>query len=174
MTIARDQLRSYVERIERVETEVRDLNADKSDLYKEAKSNGFDVPTLKRVIARRRKDPAEMQEADALFDLYMHALGMIPDDTVPSRVHAHEARTPAGADTGRTVEVGPIQSQAKALDDAELRGAQRASVAQAEDEGAGRASGGAGAAAPIEMPAVFEPWHCPPIPTILDRTGGRR
>lgn len=67
----------------------------------------------------------------------------------------------ADAPAGRASEESPgNQSQAKALDDAEPRGAHQTSVAPAEDEGAGRASGGAGAAAPIE---------CPPIPEILRR-----
>ena len=76
---ARDQLRSIVERIERLEEEIKDLNSDKSDIYKEARSNGFDVKVLRQVIALRKKDSAEIEEQDAIRDLYLKALGMIPD-----------------------------------------------------------------------------------------------
>jgi uncharacterized protein (UPF0335 family) len=49
---------------------------DKSDIYKEAKGNGFDVAVLRKVIALRKKDPAERQEQDALLETYLRALGM--------------------------------------------------------------------------------------------------
>jgi len=69
------QLRSIVERVERLETDIAEMNADKSDVFKEAKSNGFDVKILKRVIAARRKDPAKLREEDEIFGLYMSAVG---------------------------------------------------------------------------------------------------
>lgn len=69
------QLKAIVERVERVEAEIAELNADKSDIFKEAKSNGFDVKILKRVIAARRKDPAKLREEDEIFDLYMASVG---------------------------------------------------------------------------------------------------
>lgn len=78
---AKDQLKAFVERIERVEAEVAELNSDKSDLYKEAKSVGFDPKILKRVVAWRRRDRNEAAEEEALFDLYRQALGMLPDET---------------------------------------------------------------------------------------------
>lgn len=75
---AKDQLKSFVERIERVESEVREMNDDKSDIYKEAKSQGFDVKALKTVIARRRKDANEVAEQNAIVDLYLTSLGTLP------------------------------------------------------------------------------------------------
>lgn len=74
--VAADQLRAFVERIERLEEEMKVINDDKKDVYAEAKANGFDVKILKRVIAWRRKQPHEREEEDAVFDLYVHALGM--------------------------------------------------------------------------------------------------
>jgi len=65
------QLRAIVERIERIEADIAEMNSDKSDIFKEAKANGFDVKALKAVIAYRRKDPAERSEQEALFDLYL-------------------------------------------------------------------------------------------------------
>lgn len=67
-------LRNFVERIERLESEIKDLNDDKRDIYAESKSAGFDVKALKAVIARRRKDPAEVTEHDALVETYLAAL----------------------------------------------------------------------------------------------------
>ena len=77
--VAKDQLKSIVERIERLEEEIKSLNDDKRDMYAEAKSNGFDTKVLKKVIADRRKDLSEREEFDAIYDLYASALGMLPD-----------------------------------------------------------------------------------------------
>lgn len=75
MTVGHNQLRSIVERVERVQEEIDGLNGDKSDIYKEAKANGFDVPALKTVIARRRKDPNKLAELNSLVETYEAALG---------------------------------------------------------------------------------------------------
>jgi uncharacterized protein (UPF0335 family) len=76
-SVAADQLRSFVERIERIEEEIKGLNDDKRDIYSEAKGNGFDTKVLKKVVALRRKDYAERQEEDAILEMYMQALGMV-------------------------------------------------------------------------------------------------
>ncbi len=73
--IARDQLRAFVERIERLDEEGKAINQDKADVYGEAKSMGFDTKILKKVIAARRKDKNERMEEDAIFESYMLALG---------------------------------------------------------------------------------------------------
>jgi len=74
--IAGDRLRSFVERIERLEDEIKALNADKSDVYKEAKSAGFDVKVLRELIRLRRMDEPDRNEREELIDLYMRAIGM--------------------------------------------------------------------------------------------------
>jgi uncharacterized protein (UPF0335 family) len=93
MTIGHNQIRSFVERIEALETEIGELNSDKRDVYAEAKSNGFDAKALKAVIARRRKDPAEVTEHEAIVETYLAALesGTVPatrartsDDGIPA------------------------------------------------------------------------------------------
>lgn len=89
MNAAPDHLRAYVERIERLEEEIAALNSDKSEVYSEAKGNGYDVPTIKKIVRIRKLDHAERLEADAMLDLYMSALGMLPADE-PSRVYVHE------------------------------------------------------------------------------------
>ena len=77
-TIARDQLKAIVERIERLEEEKQALAGDIRNVYGEAKANGFDTKTLRQVVRLRKQDAHERQEQDALLDLYLNALGMIP------------------------------------------------------------------------------------------------
>jgi uncharacterized protein (UPF0335 family) len=68
------QLRSIVERIERIEEEIRSLSDDKKDVYAEAKSTGFDVKILREVIKLRKEDPKDRDERGSLLDAYLHAL----------------------------------------------------------------------------------------------------
>ncbi|KTR02286.1 hypothetical protein NS365_22005 [Aureimonas ureilytica] len=74
--VAQDQLRSFVERIERLEEEKKTLSDDIKDVYAEAKGNGFDTKVLRKVISLRRQDAQERQEQEAILDLYLQALGM--------------------------------------------------------------------------------------------------
>lgn len=74
--VAHDQLRSIVERIERLEEEKAALANDIKEVYAEAKGNGFDTKILRTVIRLRKQDKAERQEQEAILDLYLHALGM--------------------------------------------------------------------------------------------------
>jgi uncharacterized protein (UPF0335 family) len=74
--VARDQIRSIVERVERLEEEKQALAADIKEVYAEAKANGFDTKVLRQVIRIRKQDTSERQEQEALLDLYLHALGM--------------------------------------------------------------------------------------------------
>jgi uncharacterized protein (UPF0335 family) len=73
--IAADRLRSLIERIERLEEERKALGNDIKDIYAEAKSAGFDTKVMRRIIAYRRRDAAEAEEEDALFETYKAALG---------------------------------------------------------------------------------------------------
>ncbi|WP_075997356.1 DUF2312 domain-containing protein [Salaquimonas pukyongi] len=77
--VAKEQLRTIVERIERLEEEKKAIADDIRDVYAEAKGNGFDTKVLRQVIGLRKKDSTERQEQEAIRDLYMGALGMIPD-----------------------------------------------------------------------------------------------
>jgi uncharacterized protein (UPF0335 family) len=77
--IAKDQLRAFVERIERLEEEKKTINDDIKDIFAEAKGNGFDTKIMKRVIALRKKDDHERMEEEAILDSYLVALGMQPD-----------------------------------------------------------------------------------------------
>jgi uncharacterized protein (UPF0335 family) len=79
-TVASKQLKSFVERIERLEEEKKGIADDIRDVFAEAKGQGFDTKVMRQVIRLRKKDAAERQEEEALLDLYMHALGMAPGD----------------------------------------------------------------------------------------------
>jgi uncharacterized protein (UPF0335 family) len=77
-TAAGEKLRLYIERVERLDEEIKGLNEDKSDLFKEMKSNGFDTKTVKRILKLRKMEPHNRREAEALLSTYMDALGMTP------------------------------------------------------------------------------------------------
>ena len=76
-SFATEQLKSIVDRIERLEEEKQALADDIKEVYAEAKGNGFDAPTLRQVVRLRKQDTAERMEREALLDLYLHALGMV-------------------------------------------------------------------------------------------------
>jgi uncharacterized protein (UPF0335 family) len=76
---AREQLKAIVERIERLEEEKKSISDDIKDVFAEAKANGFDTKILRQVIRIRKQDLAERQEQETVLDLYLHALGMIPE-----------------------------------------------------------------------------------------------
>lgn len=72
---AEGQLRSLVQRVERLEEEKKALAGDVKEVYAEAKSQGFDTKIMRKVVALRRKDPNERAEEETLIDLYLGALG---------------------------------------------------------------------------------------------------
>jgi len=74
--VAADRLRSFVERIERLDEERKGLSADIREVYAEAKGSGFDTKALREVIRLRAKDSATRQEEEALLDVYKRALGL--------------------------------------------------------------------------------------------------
>lgn len=74
---AKEQLRSIIERIERMEEEKKVISDDIKDIYAEAKGNGYDVKALRTLVRMRKQDPNERAEAETILELYMHALGMI-------------------------------------------------------------------------------------------------
>lgn len=75
-SFAKGQLKSLVERIERLEEEKKALAGDIKEVYGEAKAHGFDTKILRKVIGLRKKDLHEREEEEAVLDLYLHALGM--------------------------------------------------------------------------------------------------
>ena len=73
--IARDQLRAFIERIERLEEEKKAIADDIKEVYAEAKANGYDTKVLRKVISLRKQDSNERAEQEALLELYLGALG---------------------------------------------------------------------------------------------------
>ena len=74
---AKDQLKSIVERIERLEEEKKTISDDIRDVYAEAKGNGFDVKALRTIVRLRKQDESERQEQETILETYMQALGML-------------------------------------------------------------------------------------------------
>ncbi len=75
-TVAADQLRLFIERIERLEEEKKAMADDVRDVYAEAKANGYDAKTMRKIVSLRKMETHARQEADALMDLYRQALGL--------------------------------------------------------------------------------------------------
>jgi uncharacterized protein (UPF0335 family) len=74
--ISADRLKSFVERIEKLEEERKAIGGDIRDVYSEAKGVGYDVKTMRKVVSLRRVDAAQREEEETLLDTYKHALGM--------------------------------------------------------------------------------------------------
>jgi uncharacterized protein (UPF0335 family) len=74
---AKDQLKAFVERVERLEEEKKAIADDIRDVYAEAKGNGFDVRSLRIVVRLRKQDINERKEQEAILETYLHALGML-------------------------------------------------------------------------------------------------
>jgi uncharacterized protein (UPF0335 family) len=75
-SVAADELKALIERIERLEEEKAALASDIRDVYSEAKGNGFDTKVLRKIVTLRKKDHAERKEEEAILELYLEALGM--------------------------------------------------------------------------------------------------
>jgi uncharacterized protein (UPF0335 family) len=71
------QIRSIIERVESIETSMKELSEDRGDIYKEAKGNGFDVKALRTIVRLRKMDANDRQEAETILETYMQALGML-------------------------------------------------------------------------------------------------
>jgi len=78
--IAGERLKSFIERIERLEEERRALSADIKEVYAEAKGTGFDTKIMRQLIRLRRMDKDDLDEQETLLDVYKRAIGMLPDE----------------------------------------------------------------------------------------------
>ena len=73
-SVAADALQAFIERIERLEEDKAGIAGDIKEVYAEAKGNGFDVKVLRKIIAKRKRDRAELAEEEAIMELYEQAL----------------------------------------------------------------------------------------------------
>lgn len=120
-SVAHDQIRAFVERVERLDEELKAINDDKKEIFAEAKGNGFDVKALKIVIQKRRQDVSERMELEAVVSLYEAALGMTTmgddeDDEPAPRARAREERITST--TQNTSNSGPDSAENSDLDTA--------------------------------------------------------
>ena len=83
--IGGEQLKSFIERIERLEEEKRVLGSDIKEVYTEAKGTGFEPKIMRQIIKIRRKDKGEVDEEESLLDLYKRALGMTPEAVIETQ-----------------------------------------------------------------------------------------
>ena len=74
-SIAKDQLKSIIERVERLEEDKASIGSDIKDVYAEAKGNGFDVKALRAIVRYRKEDAQDRAEREAIFETYLNALG---------------------------------------------------------------------------------------------------
>ena len=77
--IAGDRLKSFIERIERLEEEKQALANDIKEVYAEAKGTGFDTKIMRQLIRLRKMDKDDLDEQETLLDIYRRALGMLPE-----------------------------------------------------------------------------------------------
>ena len=78
--IAGERIRSFVERVEQIEEELKALNEGKKEVFSEAKGEGFDVKVLKEILKIRKQDKDQRDEQESLLDLYMRAMEGAPDE----------------------------------------------------------------------------------------------
>lgn len=86
--VAADQLRSIIERVEKLEEEKAGIGADIRDVFAEAKGNGFDVKAIRQIIKIRKMDASERDEQETILDTYLRALGMAPEMDEESEMEA--------------------------------------------------------------------------------------
>jgi uncharacterized protein (UPF0335 family) len=72
-------LKQFIERVERLEEDKASITGDIKDVYAEAKANGFDVPTMRKIVSLRKMDRDKRMEQEQILETYMHALGMLSD-----------------------------------------------------------------------------------------------
>ncbi len=88
--VSSDQLRSFIERIERLEEEKKALADDIKDVYAEAKGNGFDTKAMRTIVRLRKQEPHEREEQEQILDTYMAALGMLSTASTATETTSEE------------------------------------------------------------------------------------
>ena len=76
-SVAADELRSFIERIERLDAEKKDIADQQKEVMAEAKGRGYDVKAIRKIVSLRKRDKDDLAEEEAILDTYMAALGML-------------------------------------------------------------------------------------------------
>lgn len=110
-TFAKEQLKSIIERIERLEEEKKATSDDIRGVYAEAKGNGFEVKALRTIIRMRKQDADKRREQEEILDVYLHALGMLSDTplgkaAIERAMPEPRTRTPETRDVGKILDAG--------------------------------------------------------------------
>lgn len=87
---AQSQLRQFIEQIESLESQKKDIASDLTEKYAEARGVGFDVKALRQIVKLRKKSKTERQEDESILSVYMHALGMTPMEEHIAQSEARE------------------------------------------------------------------------------------
>lgn len=95
--IGRDQLRAFIERVERLDEEKKAIADDIKEVYAEAKATGFDTKVMRQIVRIRKQDANERAEQEAILDLYLHALGMADNGAAHGEDDAVDPREPIRA-----------------------------------------------------------------------------
>jgi uncharacterized protein (UPF0335 family) len=72
--VSGDQLRTIVERIEKIEEEIGELNEGKREIFQEAKGNGFDIKVIREIVRLRKQDQKEREDHESLLEVYLRAM----------------------------------------------------------------------------------------------------
>ena len=106
--IAGDRIKSFVERIERLNSEKDELASDIRDVFAESKAMGFDVRALRAIIKMRKQDAAEREEQEAIISLYAESLGMLATTPLGAAAieRATRTRKPMSVDVGKVLDAG--------------------------------------------------------------------
>ncbi len=89
--LSAEHLKQYIERLERLEEEKKNVAEDIKEVFAEAKGNGFDVKTMRQILKIRKVEANELEEQEYLLDTYKRALGMLPqldEDEAPAKAEA--------------------------------------------------------------------------------------
>ena len=106
--IAKEELKSFVDRLERLNEEKQAIVNDFKDVMTEARSRGYDTKALRTIIKMRKQDTDERREQEAILEIYMHALGMLSDLPLGQAAIAAATRTrqPVKNDIGKILDAG--------------------------------------------------------------------
>lgn len=80
MQLSQEQLRQFIERLERLDEEKKNISEDIKEVFAEAKANGFDVKIMREILKLRKKEDTELKEEEYLIEVYKRALGMLPQE----------------------------------------------------------------------------------------------